>query len=394
MSSSRKATVKNRELKINPFNLQVKEMWIGNVILSCSAKIFEKVISFRIKKQNAPNIYQYDLHADDILRMVFHSASSTTGIIVFFAMPSTIKQMRISFNDNHITSGVITIILNKFDLQNKILLHGYVHQLTKNSCFGNLMEEVDRDTLYKILRRSLIPLHLDRFHKYFPKRVIPATSVSTASTLSTNPVTSTSTFSSCETNISQSSDKITSADLIDEILCQSGSASTPISLNSSLNLSSTVLSSCQQVSNIDSSIQSNDSERDWIDPNFMPFPDQSQTHNDFISQILSETSTNISTEEKKADEDEVIVASEKVSVKCPITQVIMKEAMLNKKCKHSYDLNGIQSYLNSRKGKITNCPVSGCTNKNLQMEDLLPNVKLQNLINRRSTELNRNIVKL
>ncbi|CAD5118644.1 DgyrCDS7332 [Dimorphilus gyrociliatus] len=387
---------------VNSCRLHIKEMWLGNQILSSSVKIFDKQVSFRVKKQTRPNIYQYDLDAEDIVKIVFHSCSNSTGVLLFYVMPSAIREMKASLSDNHINSSVITLVLHRLDVQSKILLQGYTHQLCQRSPFASMFEEVDKNTIQNLLKKSLHPSHIERFNKYFPTFSLTPTALSTitgatitispvittVSTASTRAPTSTTSYTPEKNQYRQSSSN--AAEIIDEILNLSPSYGSPVS-TPIIN----IMPSVSTNSNPTSSGFARVTNQPVQSTTFQHFPNQSQVHNDFITQILNESSANTSIESKDCDEDEdVIVASEKVSVKCPITQVVMKEAMLNKKCKHSYDLNGITSYLNTRKGKATQCPVSGCTNKCVEMNDLLPNVKLQNLINRKRTELDRSVVKL
>ncbi|CAD5118646.1 DgyrCDS7334 [Dimorphilus gyrociliatus] len=387
---------------VNSCRLHIKEMWLGSQILSSSVKIFDKQVSFRVKKQTSPDIYQYDLDAEDIVKIVFHSCSNSTGVLLFYVMPNAIREMKASLSDNHINSSVITLVLHRLDVQSKILLQGYIHQLCQRSPFASMFEEVDKNTIQNLLKKSLHPSHIERFNKFFPilslastissTRVAPSTMITTVvenpvtqmKSAGPGPSTSTASFA-CKNE-----QYVNAAEILDEILNLSSSYSSPVS-GTETNVNPSFSTNINPIS----SVLAYNPNQPVQSTNFQQFPNQSQVQNDLIGPIFNEGSQNTDFESKGDNEDEdVIVASEKVSLKCPITQVVMKEAMLNKKCKHSYDLNGITSYLNARKGKATQCPVSGCTNENIEMNDLLPNVRLQNMINRNRSEPNRSVFTL
>lgn len=60
------------------------------------------------------------------------------------------------------------------------------------------------------------------------------------------------------------------------------------------------------------------------------------------------------------------------AVKCPITQVYMADAVINKQCGHVYSANGIKNLIaNSQSSRRKcKCPVAGCTNNNVSQDQL------------------------
>ena len=64
--------------------------------------------------------------------------------------------------------------------------------------------------------------------------------------------------------------------------------------------------------------------------------------------------------------------------KCPITQKVMQNPQRNKSCGHHYSLEGIQSHLRSKKA----CPIYGCRNKHVTMDQLEDDVEMMMKIKR------------
>ena len=49
--------------------------------------------------------------------------------------------------------------------------------------------------------------------------------------------------------------------------------------------------------------------------------------------------------------DDVMMTSESMSIRCPITQMIMKRPMKNRHCGHSYDYEGVEELIKQRTNK-------------------------------------------
>ena len=50
------------------------------------------------------------------------------------------------------------------------------------------------------------------------------------------------------------------------------------------------------------------------------------------------------------DDDDVIMTSEEIGIKCPYTQQVMKEPVQNKLCLHNYEKSAIQEFIVRKKG--------------------------------------------
>ena len=59
-------------------------------------------------------------------------------------------------------------------------------------------------------------------------------------------------------------------------------------------------------------------------------------------------------------DDDVAIAREKISTKCPLTLKEFEEPVTSKKCPHSFERRAILELINANRGKGTQCPVPGC----------------------------------
>ncbi|KAK2147949.1 hypothetical protein LSH36_527g01015 [Paralvinella palmiformis] len=75
-------------------------------------------------------------------------------------------------------------------------------------------------------------------------------------------------------------------------------------------------------------------------------------------------------EDPSLGEGDLAVTGEKISIRCPITQQIMKHPLQNIHCGHCYDRQGVEGIIRNRKEKAR-CPVAGCSNDiPLNMDDM------------------------
>ena len=75
-------------------------------------------------------------------------------------------------------------------------------------------------------------------------------------------------------------------------------------------------------------------------------------------------------ERVKSDDDDLEVVNNRDDVhklKCPITATLFENPVKNKVCGHVYSRAGIQQVI---KNKKTTCPIAGCTNNRLSMQQL------------------------
>jgi Zinc-finger of the MIZ type in Nse subunit len=89
-----------------------------------------------------------------------------------------------------------------------------------------------------------------------------------------------------------------------------------------------------------------------------------------------------------AEDDDIqfvpTAGSKNMTLKCPITTMFMEEPMRNKLCGHSYGLQAIaQLIINARGRQGCKCPVAGCTNANVTMEQLDKDLEAEYAIKRR-----------
>jgi Zinc-finger of the MIZ type in Nse subunit len=87
------------------------------------------------------------------------------------------------------------------------------------------------------------------------------------------------------------------------------------------------------------------------------------------------------------DDDDIqfvpTAGSKNMTLKCPITTMFMVEPMRNKVCGHSYGLQAIAGLIQSARGRALKCPVPGCTNANVTLEQLEKDIEAEYLIKRR-----------
>ncbi|KAI8084903.1 zinc-finger of the MIZ type in Nse subunit-domain-containing protein, partial [Halteromyces radiatus] len=60
------------------------------------------------------------------------------------------------------------------------------------------------------------------------------------------------------------------------------------------------------------------------------------------------------------NDDELIVAATKKSLKCPLTTTWLVEPMTSKSCKHTFSKDAIFGMIKRSNGQIVECPVPGC----------------------------------
>ena len=83
---------------------------------------------------------------------------------------------------------------------------------------------------------------------------------------------------------------------------------------------------------------------------------------------------------QKKDDDsdvELEVLESGQSWKCPITAALLKDPMQNKLCGHVYSKEGLSSILRSKKGGKISCPVAGCRNRDLTMDQCERDVQME-----------------
>lgn len=81
------------------------------------------------------------------------------------------------------------------------------------------------------------------------------------------------------------------------------------------------------------------------------------------------------------DEEMVIEEPERVELpKDPISKTNIQIAVRSKTCKHLYDKETIEKYIKSKKNKKARCPIAGCTNTELVVEDLEFDEEINKLI--------------
>lgn len=76
----------------------------------------------------------------------------------------------------------------------------------------------------------------------------------------------------------------------------------------------------------------------------------------------TELDLDVNYEALPAEDEGVVMTGEKINIRCPITQQIMKYPMKNIHCNHCYDRQGIEDLIKHR-GDKAKCPVTGCSNR-------------------------------
>lgn len=80
-------------------------------------------------------------------------------------------------------------------------------------------------------------------------------------------------------------------------------------------------------------------------------------------------------------EDDIVVARQVESLKCPLTATWLEDPVTSTECKHSFSRAAITKHLMASLSGIVHCPISGCT-KNLASNLLKPNPGLARRIER------------
>eukprot|EP00980_Cylindrotheca_fusiformis_P028292 scaffold22589_cov138-Cylindrotheca_fusiformis.AAC.55 len=83
------------------------------------------------------------------------------------------------------------------------------------------------------------------------------------------------------------------------------------------------------------------------------------------------------------DELEVMEAVSTVSLKCPITAMLLQEPVRNKVCHHVYSKHAIQQYLQRNR----KCPCVGCGNTNVTLSQLEDDMATARLVRREQIKL-------
>ena len=65
--------------------------------------------------------------------------------------------------------------------------------------------------------------------------------------------------------------------------------------------------------------------------------------------------------EDDGSDDEIAVARENISLRCPLSLTVMKEPYSHKKCKHTFEKEAIMDYLKGSGGQNVECPQTGCS---------------------------------
>ena len=83
------------------------------------------------------------------------------------------------------------------------------------------------------------------------------------------------------------------------------------------------------------------------------------------------------------DEDEIQVTETQnaTSLKCPVTGKLYEEPCKNKLCNHVYSRAGIMEYIRSKGGSCP-CPVGGCGNRGVTVDQLEKDVEMEMLVRR------------
>lgn len=85
----------------------------------------------------------------------------------------------------------------------------------------------------------------------------------------------------------------------------------------------------------------------------------------------------------KPSDDDIIAdtSGDRTWPKDPISKMNIEEAVRNKVCRHLYDRASIQQYISGgRPRKRVPCPVAGCLNKDLKVEDVESDEEINDLI--------------
>ncbi|XP_078460673.1 E3 SUMO-protein ligase NSE2 [Lampetra fluviatilis] len=71
-------------------------------------------------------------------------------------------------------------------------------------------------------------------------------------------------------------------------------------------------------------------------------------------------------------QEDVVFSQAQQTLTCPLTTVMMRRPMRNKKCQHSYEESAIKAFINKqrKKKRPIKCPVVGCDNVDIHEEDL------------------------
>ncbi|XP_032815134.1 E3 SUMO-protein ligase NSE2 [Petromyzon marinus] len=71
-------------------------------------------------------------------------------------------------------------------------------------------------------------------------------------------------------------------------------------------------------------------------------------------------------------QEDVVFSQAQQTLTCPLTTVLMRRPMRNKKCQHSYEESAIMEFIHKQRQKKRpiKCPVVGCDNVDIHKEDL------------------------
>mmetsp|Transcript_8671 Transcript_8671/g.16674 ORF Transcript_8671/g.16674 Transcript_8671/m.16674 type:complete len:281 (+) Transcript_8671:147-989(+) len=89
-----------------------------------------------------------------------------------------------------------------------------------------------------------------------------------------------------------------------------------------------------------------------------------------------------------AEDDEVEMmynaASQRTALSCPLTTTLVEDPYKNKACGHVYSKEAIMNYIRQMQSshRTCKCPVTGCSNTNVTMDQLEPDLVTANLVKR------------
>lgn len=88
--------------------------------------------------------------------------------------------------------------------------------------------------------------------------------------------------------------------------------------------------------------------------------------------------------DEEEEDDEIQIAREKRSFRCPLSLAIMREPFTCRICKHSFERSAITEYIKgpNGRGRVAKCPVPGCNVAQMTLNDFYPDDVLLRKIKR------------
>lgn len=71
------------------------------------------------------------------------------------------------------------------------------------------------------------------------------------------------------------------------------------------------------------------------------------------------------------DDEDLIVAEERLDIHCPLSMTVMKDPYTSAKCKHTFEKASIVEFLVTQPGRRARCPQTGCNKVRLHMNAIL-----------------------